>query len=137
MIDAHNVNEKERSMKKTHILASAGVLISLAACSNDSVVHNSVDPQAEELSRAAPVTLPPAIKATKTYRCKDNSLVYVTFLEDEMTAMVRDKPGGAPLATLIAAAAGQPFETEGFSLSGSGDTVTYKSPEIISQSCKA
>ncbi len=124
-------------MKKTSILAAAAALISLAACSNEPVTDNGVDSQAEELASAAPVTLPPAIKATKTYRCKDNSLVYVTFLEDDMTALVREEQGGAPLATLKAPVAGQPFVAEGFSLSGSGDAVTYNSPKVGTQSCKA
>jgi hypothetical protein len=87
--------------------------------------------------KSSPVTLPPAIKATKTYRCKDNSLLYVTFLADDMTAMVRDKQEEPPVATLKAPQAGQAFVAEGFSLSGSGDTVTYDSPDAGSQSCKA
>lgn len=122
-------------MKKTHILtaATAGALFVVASCSNEPVTDNSVDAQAEELA----VTLPPAIKVTTTYRCKDNSLVYVSFLADDLTAMVRKEQGGAPLATLKAPAAGQPFVADGFSLTGSGDTITYSSPDAKSQSCKA
>lgn len=126
-------------MKKTHILTAvtAVALLVVASCSNEPVTDNSDDAQAEELAEAAPVTLPPAIKATTTYRCKDNSVVYVSFLADDMTAMVRLKQGGAPLATLKAPAAGQPFVADGFSLTGSGDTITYSSPDTKSQSCKA
>ena len=126
-------------MKKTNILAavSMSALLSLAACSNDPVVDNGFDSQAEELANAAPVTLPPAIKATTTYRCKDNSLVYVTFLDDDQTAMIREEQGGAPVATLKAPAAGQPFVAEGYSLSSSGDSITYSSPNLGLQSCRA
>jgi len=127
-------------MKNIQFLAaaSAAALLSLAACNKEpEVVDANPDPQAEELAKAPPVTLPPAIKATRTYRCKDNSLVYVTFLDDDMTALVRDKQEEPPVSTLKAPAPGQPFVAEGFSLSGNGTTVTYNSPDAGSQSCKA
>ena len=125
-------------MQKTLFLAaSAAALLSLAACSNEpEVVDSSPDPQAEQLAKAPPVELPPAIKASKTYRCKDNSLVYVTFLTDDKTAMVRDKQEGAPLATLKSEKEGGPFVSEGFSVSGSGDTISYTSPNGT-LSCKS
>jgi hypothetical protein len=99
------------------------------------------DPQAEALKNAPPVELPPAIKAAKTYRCKDNSLVYISFLTDDVSAMVRDKQEEPPVATLKAPAPGKPFvgvgdTGKGFSLSGSGDTVSYTSPDGGTQSCK-
>lgn len=126
-------------MNKTHVLtaATAGALLVVASCSNEPVTDNSVDAQAEELAEAAPMTLPPAIKATTTYRCKDNSVVYVTFLADDITTLVRKEQGGAPLATLKAPATGQPFVADGFSLTDSGDTITYSSPDAKSQSCNA
>ncbi len=112
--------------------------LSLAACSNEpEVVDANPDPQAAELAKAPPVTLPPAIKESKTYRCKDNSLVYVTYLADNVTAMVRDKQEEPPVATLKAPAAGEPFVSEGFSLSVNGSSITYNSPDKGTQSCKA
>ncbi len=118
--------------------ASVAASLSLAACSNEpEVVDNNPDPQAAELAKAPPVTLPPAIKESKTYRCKDNSLVYVTYLADNVTAMVRDKQEEPPVATLKAPAAGEPFVSEGFSLSVNGNSITYNSPDKGTQSCKA
>jgi hypothetical protein len=80
--------------------------------------------------------LPPAIRESKTYRCKDNSLVYVSFLDDDLTAMVRDKQEEPPIATLKAPEPGRPFVAEGFSLSGSGASVTYTSPDSGTLTCK-
>ncbi len=118
--------------------ASVAASLSLAACSNEpEVVDANPDPQAAELAKAPPVTLPPAIKESKTYRCKDNSLVYVTYLADNVTAMVRDKQEEPPVATLKAPAAGEPFVSEGFSLSVNGNSITYNSPDKGTQSCKA
>ena len=95
------------------------------------------DPQANVVANLDNVQLPPSISASKTYRCKDNSLVYITFLTDNVTALVRDKQEEPPVATLKAPAPGQAYVFEGYSLSGEGDQVTYKSPDSGSQSCKA
>jgi hypothetical protein len=133
-------------MHKTPFLltASAAAALALLGCGQKQpeVVQTNVDPQAEALKTAPPVELPPAIKVAKTYRCKDNSLVYVSFLTDDVTALVRDKQEEPPVATLKAPAAGQAFVGEGetgkgFSLSGSGDTVSYTSPDSGTLSCKA
>jgi hypothetical protein len=124
-------------------LAASAAALALLGCQKPEpeVVQTNVDPQAEALKTAPPVELPPAIKAAKTYRCKDNSLVYVSFMTDDVTATVRDKQEEPPVATLKAPAAGQAFvgqgETgKGYALSGSGDSVSYTSPDSGTQSCK-
>ena len=127
-------------MQKTLSMIAAAIAasLSLAACKNEpEVVDTNPDPQAEQLAKAPPVTLPPAIKSAKAYRCKDNSLVYVTLLADDVSAMVRDKQEEPPIATLKAPTPGQPFVSEGYSLTVSGNTVTYNSPDKGTQTCKA
>jgi hypothetical protein len=117
--------------------AGLAALLMLQACSQEpEVVESNPDPDAAELAKAAPVTLPPAIRESKTYRCKDNSLVYVSFMDDNLTAMVRDKQEEPPLATLKAPEPGKPFVADGFSLSGSGASVTYTSPDSGTLTCK-
>ena len=123
-------------MQKTLYATSMAALLALAACSNEpEVVDTNPDPQAEMLANAAPVELPPAIQASRTYRCKDNSLVYADFYTNN-TVLVRKEPGGEA-TTLTAPAAGEPYVAEGYSLSGSGESVTYASPTAGSQSCNA
>jgi len=119
--------------------ASVAAFLALAACDKqpETISANANDPQAEELAKAPPVTLPPPIRESKTYRCKDNSLVYVTYMADDVTAMVRDKQEEPPLATLKAPAKGEPFVAEGFSLAVDGNTVTYNSPDAGKQTCKS
>lgn len=120
-------------------------LLSLAACgqSEPEVVGGIQDDAVTIAAKnAAPVALPPAIASSKTYRCKDNSLFYANFLTDGVSANVRDKQEDPPSVNLVAPAAGQPFEGvapagEGFRLVGSGDTVTYTSPEGGTQVCNA
>ncbi|HWH18232.1 MAG TPA: hypothetical protein VNT77_07875, partial [Allosphingosinicella sp.] len=77
-------------MQKTSLtLGAFAALLSLAACNNEpEVVDANPDPQAAELAKAERVELPPAIAASRTYRCKDNSLLYVDFYTNN-TANVR------------------------------------------------
>jgi hypothetical protein len=121
--------------------AATAALVLLAGCQSEPVkVGEAADPQAEALKNAPKVALPPTMK-DKTYRCKDNSVVYVSFSSDNLTALVRDKEEEPPVATLKAPAAGQPFEGQGdqgkgFKLVGSGDSVTYTSPDSGTQTCR-
>lgn len=125
-------------MSRSFLLLASLTLLPLGACQENTITADEAnDPQAKELAKAAPVQLPPSIRAAKTYRCKDNSLVYITFMDDGVTALVRDKQEEPPLATLRAAGEGEPFVAEGFSVSGSGPTVTYKSPDSGSQTCNS
>jgi hypothetical protein len=57
----------------------------LAGCNSEShtiVANEAPDPMADQLANAPAVELPPAIAASKTYRCKDNSLLYVEWYSD-------------------------------------------------------
>lgn len=121
------------------ILAAASVaaFLSLAACNNEPemISSNAADPQAEELAKAAPVELPPSIQASRTYRCKDNSLFYADFYTNN-TAQVSSERSG-PKTQLTAPAAGEAYVAEGYSLSGNGTDVSYTAPGKGTQSCKA
>lgn len=123
---------------KTNLLAAAALaaLLSLAACKNEpEVIDANPDPMAEDLANAAPVEAPPMIQASRTYRCKDNSLVYVDFYTNN-TAQFRTQKDG-PATTLTAAEAGGAYTAEGYSVSGNAPQVTVTAPGKGSQSCKA
>src|SRR3546814_12566926 len=96
-------------MQRTQIFAAASVaaLLSLAACNQEPEVisANAVDPHAEELAKAPPVELPPAIQARRTYSCDANSLVHATFYtnttvyvsaEQGVNATILHAPDGHP-----------------------------------------
>ncbi len=62
----------------------------LAACNNEPIVAGEQpDSMANELANAPAVELPPAIAASKTYRCKDNSLVRIDWLQGGHGANLR------------------------------------------------
>ena len=69
----------------------------LAACNSEShtITDNEApDPMADQLANAAPVELPPAIAATNTYRCKDNSLLYIDWYSDGSARVKTEKGAG-------------------------------------------
>ena len=120
-----------------HITAVAAALL-LGACDNSD--HTIVaGPNADEPPVVTEnVTLPPAIAASKIYRCKDNSVVYIDWLADNKSANFRADTGATPV-NLQAPEAGQPMVAEGYSLTGTAAdaSVTLTRPEMGAQSCKA
>lgn len=129
-------------MQKSSFLLRAAPLAALAllaACNSEpeTVVAGDNDPDAANVAAAPPPPpMPPALKASKTYRCKDNSIVYIDFFADDLTADLRTERT-APPTKLTAPSAGAPFVAEGYTLTGSGPTVTLARPGAGSLSCKA
>lgn len=88
------------------------------------------------VNNAAPVELPPMVMKSKTYRCKDGSLIFVDYMSDNKTALLRTEKEGKPTA-LVMAEPGKPFAADGYSLTGNGDVVEAALPGKGSQSCKS
>jgi len=123
--------------KSIHAIAAASLaaLLALSACDRKAeVVDTAPDPQAAALANAAQVKAPPMIQASRTYRCKDNSLLYADFYTDN-TVHVRTETSG-PSTTLTAADGQPPFVAEGYSLSANDKQISYTAPGKGSQSCK-
>ncbi|HEX8484140.1 hypothetical protein [Sphingomonas sp.] len=127
-------------MKTIPFLAlTAAALVS--ACNSQpsapEVLDANPDPMKNVLANAAPVELPPAIKADKTFRCKDNSLVYVTFFQGDKLASIRTEQTG-PVTRLTAPAAGEPLTADGgWTLTGTPASITVTVPGKPSQTCRA
>jgi hypothetical protein len=114
---------------------SLAALIALGACQAETITPKDDDPQAEALHNAAPVEAPPMIQASRTYRCKDNSLIYADFYTND-TALVRTEKNGTA-ATLTAAEGKPPYIGEGWTVSDNAAQVSITRPGKGSQSCKA
>jgi hypothetical protein len=97
--------------------------VTLAACNNEPIVgKDTPDPMANELAKAPPIELPPAIASTKTYRCKDNSVVRIDWLADK-TAYVHGDGQAQTHVKPAVPAEGKPPSAElvadgGFALTG-------------------
>jgi hypothetical protein len=86
------------------------------------------------LKKAPPVKeLPPSIAESRTYRCADNSLVYVDFFTND-TARLRTVQGGE-YVELTAAGGNPPYTAEGHSVSANAENVRITVPGRGSQSC--
>jgi hypothetical protein len=111
-------------MKLQKILGATplAALLLLAACDTKPTTivagGGPVDPDAEKLKNAPPVKLPPAILANKSYRCKDNSLIYVDWFNDNQSANLHLKEKGANPIVLAAPSVGAPFVGGDYTLTG-------------------
>ena len=112
----------------------------LAGCNKEE--NSALAENVQTENTAATVELPPAITASKTYRCKDNSLVYIDWLEKNgqpAGANFRSDRTGTPTSLKPGADGAAPFTAEGYSLSGdkAASTVELTGPGKGAQSCKA
>lgn len=126
-------------MKNVAMLTAAALaaLLSLAACdSQPQKVGRPDDPQAEALKNRPAVQLPASIQESRTYRCRDNSIVYVNVLTDG-TVNVRSVEDEPPSNVLRRQTPEGPFVGDGFSLSGTGPDVTFSSPDVPQQTCRS
>lgn len=119
------VGESQRTMKTLLPLLAA---VALAACSQKApevIDGRAPDPNASALANATPVELPPAIRAQKTYRCTDQSLVYVNWFVGDKTANLRLTSNGTP--TVLKSAEGKSPWTgdDGTTLSGDDEKITF------------
>jgi hypothetical protein len=128
-----------RPLSPAALSLAIAALIPLSACnkSQPEVVDNRApDPLAEQIKNAPAVALPPAMEASATFRCKDNSLIYVDFFEGHKQANLRTEKTGSA-TQLTAPADGQPYTGGGYALSGNAKSVEYTAPGKSALSCKA
>jgi hypothetical protein len=124
-------------MNRTLIIAAlAATAITACSKSDHTIVAGSKD-DGVTVNTAA-IVMPPAIESTKSYRCKDNTVVYIDWLNDKKTADIRASKAGSA-SRVVSAEAGKPMTAAGYSLTGTKDSasVTVERPGMGSQSCKA
>ena len=127
-------------MTRTPLILALTAAAALAGCNQEDhtiTAGGPADPMANQLDNAD-VVLPPSIAASKIYRCRDNSIVYIDWLSDNKSANVRSERTG-PATHVVAPEVGQPMVAEGYSLTGTAaaSSVTLTRPDKGSQSCKA
>lgn len=129
-------------MTRTPLLLTLAAAAALAGCNKQSHTIVSDPNQPADMNTPAAnanVQLPPAILATKLYRCADNSVVTVDYLADNKSANVRT--GKDITSTQVTApAAGKPMTAPGgYSVEGSASSSSAKIsvPGHASQTCNA
>lgn len=115
-------------------------VLPLAACKPEPEVldSRSPDPMASQLANAAPVELPPAIKASVSMRCQPgNALVFAEFFDGDKQVTLRTEANGAR-TVLKAPTAGEPFVADGgYKLTGDATNATVELPGKGTLTCKA
>ena len=107
------------------------LLCTLGACSSEPEATN----QDEVVQNEALPEVPPMMLASRTYRCRDNSLVYVDFFTNN-TAQLRMAQEDVP--TILTAAEGNPpYTAPGFSVSANAEQISLTAPGKGTQSCRA
>lgn len=107
------------------------IAAALSACDGGSQGANAADNTA---TQSAPVALPPPIKESRTYRCKDNSVVSADFLADDVTANLRTDAG---MFRLQAAKKGDPFKGDSQTLVAEESSITLTEAGKEALHCKA
>lgn len=139
-------------------VAPIAAIFALAACGEQEpeVVGGMADPDAEELEELEPVEMPPMRTREASFRCGDNSVVYVSFYTNDTQVGVAMEQGAVqtilPNEALAAeegedgegeaaeAPAGPPrYSGEGYTLVGASDasTIQFGAPGRGMQSCNA
>lgn len=122
-----------RTPSRTRAFKALALLpfLALAACNSKPTViqaQDDSDDMKTAVANAAPVTLPPSISSSKTYRCKDDSIVTLDFYSDGKSVGVHPKPDTRAVVAK-ADAAGQPMVTADGAYTVSG-TATATSVDI-------
>jgi len=126
-------------MTRTPLLLTLAAAAALAGCNKQSHTIVAGPPEDNNVAANANVQLPPAIAATKLYRCADNSVVTVDYLADGKSANVH--AGKDMTSTQVTAPEpGQPMTAAGgYSVEGSKDSSSAKIavPGHSAQTCNA
>ena len=102
-LDAQSVEGKWAVMTRTPLIIALAAAAALTGCNKEdhTIVAGGPDAEAHNSAVATktPVALPPSITASKSYRCDDNSLVYVDWLSDGSARVKksREEVGGTPV----------------------------------------
>ena len=139
LLDAQIRTRKDMVMNSKFLTATLLAAAALAGCNKQShtiVAENPGDKSGPVVAKIDPASLPPAIEASKSYRCDDGSVAYVDWLADKMTANIRASKTGTP-TQVKTAEVGKPMTAASASLTGSAtsSSVNITLPGKGAQKC--
>ena len=80
-------------------LAAAALLAAGCNQEDHTIVQKDPADQGPSVPKLDPSQLPPSIQASKAYRCKDNSLIYIDWMSDQTARVKTDRNAvGTPVA---------------------------------------
>lgn len=122
----------------TLLIASLAVLSACNKSSHTIVAGPEEDTDQSNTVAVKNVELPPTIASAKSYRCGDNSIVYVDWLSDKKSANIRTSQAGVP-NHVSTDTEGKPMSGSGYTLEGAfaGSSVKVTAPGKGAQTCQA
>ena len=123
-------------MSRTPLAIALASAAALSGCEQQEVTINT---GLEDNVATNDVVLPPSIAASKIYRCKDNSVVYIDWLSDQKTANVRTEENGHP-TQVTTVEPGKPLTAPtGLSVTGTAaaPSISVTLPGGSAKTCKA
>lgn len=127
-------------MRTPLLIAAAAAVLGVAACGAKSDSSNMAgnNAAATNVAVVAPAEMPPPMKSSKTYRCADNSVLYVDLFQGDMQANVKTKPSDTP-TILKSPVAGEPMVSSdgAWTIKPEGDKLMVTAPGKKAQSCTA
>jgi hypothetical protein len=122
-------------------IVSGALLLTLAACNSqpENIVVGPPDDMKDQLATAKKVELPPAMLASKSYRCGDNSLAYVDWYADDKSAGIHKAKGDAPTIVKAPEPGKEMTADGGFALTGDAKaaSISITMPGKGKRSCDA
>jgi hypothetical protein len=122
-------------------ILSGALFLTLAACNSqpENIVVGPPDDMKEQLAAAKKVELPPAMLASKSYRCGDNSVAYVDWYADDKSAGIHKKKGDAPTIVRADAPGKEMVADGGYALTGDAKagSISITLPGAGKKSCDA
>ncbi len=129
--DLGNMIYSARCTRRANLLVLCFALLALPACSN----KGNESPTDKASGAGSRPSLPPSISASHTYRCNDNSLVFIDFMSDGTTLDLRESKAAAP-ARMTAPAPGQPFVGDEATATVNNKTVVLEQNKAPSRTCR-
>jgi hypothetical protein len=122
-------------------ILSAALFLTVAACNSqpENIVVGPPDDMKDQLANAKKVELPPAMLASKSYRCGDNSLAYVDWYADDKSAGIHKAKGDAPTIVKAPEPGKEMTADGGFALTGDAKaaSISITMPGKGKRSCDA
>jgi hypothetical protein len=122
---------RARNTRRVNRLVLCIALLALPACSKKG---NEIPPDKASGPGSTP-SLPPSISASHTYRCNDNSLVFIDFMSDGMTLDLRGSKEALP-NRMTAPAPGEPFIGDEATATVNNKTIVLQRYKAPSRTCR-
>jgi hypothetical protein len=125
-------------MTRTPLMLVLGAAAALAGCHKENhTIVAGPDTGDNTVEANAPVALPPAVTASKIYRCADNKVIYVDWLSDNKSANIRTQQAGTPTQVTAAEPGKAMTAAGGYEINGTSGASSVKIaiPGHASQSC--